>query len=80
MKQWKSVLAFLLAVILVLPTAAFAAGNKEDDGLPFHDVSDSAWYAQAVAFAFEKGLMTGTGGALFSPEATLTRAQLVTML
>jgi len=48
--------------------------------LPFKDVADGSWYEDAVAFAYEKGLMAGTGGALFSPDVTLTRAQLVTML
>ena len=58
MKQRKSVLAFLLAVVLVLPTAAFAAEGTHA-GLPFKDVADGAWYADAVVFVYEKGLMAG---------------------
>ncbi|MBR0139440.1 MAG: DUF3089 domain-containing protein [Firmicutes bacterium] len=49
-------------------------------GLPFKDVKDGAWYEDAVAWAYEKGLIQGTSDVSFSPQQTLTRAQLVTML
>ena len=38
------------------------------------------WYYDAVAYAYENGLMTGTGDRLFAPSGTTTRAQLVTIL
>ena len=46
----------------------------------FSDVPDGASYAQAVAWAVEKGITTGTGAAAFSPNDTCTRAQIVTFL
>ena len=38
--------------------------------LPFVDVAADAWYAQAVAYVNEAGLMTGTGSTTFSPTST----------
>lgn len=52
----------------------------EDSGLPFIDVAENAWYADAVAYAYENGLMSGTASNLFSPDATTTRGMIVTML
>ena len=54
------------------PTAAKQAS--------FHDVPASADYAQAVAWAVEQGITSGTGGGNFSPAATCTRGQIVTFL
>lgn len=49
-------------------------------GLPFTDVAVGDWYYDAVAYVYENGLMTGTSGTLFSPNATTTRAMIVTIL
>ena len=46
----------------------------------FSDVSSSADYAKAVAWAVEKGITNGTGGNKFSPGNTCTRGQIVTFL
>ena len=46
----------------------------------FSDVENGAWYAGAVRYAFENGLMLGTGKNTFSPGRELSRAQLVTIL
>jgi hypothetical protein len=43
-------------------------------------VADTAWYADAVAFAAARGVTNGMGGGLFLPENALTRGQFVTML
>ena len=43
--------------------------------LPFTDVTQGDWYYDAVAYAYENGLMTGTGDRLFAPSGTTTRAQ-----
>ena len=55
---------------------------EEPDGnaTPFADVSDSAWYADAVQYVYENGMMNGTSATQFSPDATTTRAMIVTML
>ena len=46
----------------------------------FTDVSSDAYYADAVAWAVEKGITSGTSATVFSPDATCTRAQIVTFL
>ena len=47
---------------------------------PFLDVAEDAWYADAVAYVYDNGLMSGTSTTLFSPNATTTRGMIVTML
>lgn len=60
-----------------------AAGYPKptSDFNPFEDVTDpSQYYYQAVLWAVEKGITTGTTQTLFSPDETCTRAQIVTFL
>ena len=47
---------------------------------PFEDVKDGDRYADAVKYVREKGLMNGISETEFSPDANLTRAQLITIL
>ena len=47
---------------------------------PFADVKESDWFYAAVKYANENGLMNGTSTTTFAPNATLTRAMLVTIL
>ncbi len=51
-----------------------------EDSLGFSDVSANAWYASAVQYAVEHGLMAGVGNGRFGPEEPMTRAMLVTVL
>ena len=46
----------------------------------FTDVPTDSYYAQAVAWAVENGITAGVGGGRFDPNATCTRAQIVTFL
>ena len=46
----------------------------------FADVAPDAWYADAVRYVSERGLMSGTGDAAFSPDDTTTRGMVVTIL
>jgi len=46
----------------------------------YSDVPDDVWYAEAVEGLLERGIMNGTGGGKFSPNDTLTRAQLAAVL
>ena len=74
-------LAMLLTLLPGLAMQGRAAGGEAETPSPvFRDVTDGAWYEDAVRYVCEAGLMTGTGPALFSPHADLTRAQLVTIL
>lgn len=51
-----------------------------DAALPFTDVADTAWYADAVQYVYESGLMTGVSESEFAPDGTATRGQIVTIL
>ena len=53
------------------------AGKEQ---IRFDDVSDNAWYASAVRYAVENGLMNGTGTGKFSPAASTTRGMVMTIL
>ncbi len=46
----------------------------------FTDVSNAAWYADAVSFIAARGITSGTTTVTFSPDATLTRGQFITLL
>lgn len=46
----------------------------------FTDVAADAWYAEAVAYCRENGLMSGTSERTFSPNTMTSRAMLVTIL
>ena len=48
--------------------------------LPFTDVHESDWFYDDVVFAYENGLFAGTSDTTFSPNASMTRAMLVTVL
>ncbi len=50
------------------------------EGAGFADVDETAWYAEAVAAIAAQGMMEGTGEDCFSPERTLTRQELFTVL
>ncbi|MGN1306788.1 MAG: S8 family serine peptidase [Faecousia sp.] len=47
---------------------------------PFTDVADGAYYAKAVAWAYEHKIVLGVTDELFAPDAVATREQLVTLL
>ena len=56
---------------------------KEKSGggeLPFADVASGAWYADAVEYVYENGLMSGTSASTFQPDVTTTRGMIVTVL
>lgn len=48
--------------------------------LAFTDVSEAAYYYEAVKWAVEQGITNGTSETTFSPDASCTRAQMVTFL
>ena len=54
--------------------------NPDAGKTRFVDVSDNAWYASAVNYVVDKGLMNGTGEDKFSPNADTTRGMIVTVL
>ena len=56
----------------LLPVSALAAG--------FRDIAPGAYYQNAVDWAVENNITSGTSGTEFSPDETCTRAQAVTFL
>lgn len=48
--------------------------------MPFTDVSKDAYYYDAVLWASENGITTGTGETTFSPNQVISRAEAVTFL
>ena len=57
-----------------------ALGQLTGDKASFSDVPADSYFAQAVAWAAQSGITTGTGNGRFSPDALCTRAQIVTFL
>ena len=51
-----------------------------DEVLPFKDVKSSAWYYSSVSTVYAEGIMEGKGEGKFAPKASMTRAELVTVL
>lgn len=47
---------------------------------PFTDLTANDWFYENVLYVYKNGLMTGTGSDAFSPNGTMTRAMLVTVL
>lgn len=76
MKKMKRLLTAVIAAALVIATipTALAAGGI------FSDVPNGAWYADAVDYVYEHGIMNGTSATTFSPNTPMTRAMLVTVL
>ena len=52
----------------------------EKEILTFTDVSENAYYYDAVAWAVENGITNGTSATTFGPDISCTRAQMVTFL
>ena len=63
-------------------TARFEKKEEEKPSVidTFTDVKATDWYAEAVTYAVENGLFEGTSPTTFSPNSTMTRAMLVTVL
>ena len=69
--------------LLTLPACAVdgpAAPSAAAGSGAFTDVADIAWYAEAVRFCSEQGIMGGTTNTTFSPDASMTRAMLAAVL
>ena len=47
---------------------------------PFEDIPDGQWFSDAVVWAYEKGITTGTDESHFNPGGTLVRQHMVTFL
>lgn len=86
MKKFIS-LILALALTLTLIPSAFAAGTTivfgegaENASNKFTDVPNGAWYLGELNYAVANGFISGTSATTFSPDATITRCQFVTIL
>ena len=68
-------IAWITSDSRIIPDFVPSNGN-----VSFTDVKKSAWYYDHVKNAYSMGLMEGTTATTFAPNATLTRAMLVTMI
>lgn len=59
---------------------SFALIEDETVKANFADVAADAWYADAVQYVYENGMMSGTSETTFSPDLTTTRGMIVTIL
>ena len=53
------------------------AGEAE---MPFTDVAEGDWFYDAVSYVYANGLMDGTSGTTFEPDANMTRAMVWAIL
>ena len=51
-----------------------------EEGLPFTDVAEGAWYYDYVVIAYEDGLMVGVSDTEFAPNVAMDRAMLVSLI
>ena len=58
----------------------FEGTPKVDAELPFTDVAEGAWYAEAIRWAAANGIVNGYGDGTFGPNDQLTREQLAVIL
>lgn len=75
-KRFLSMLLMLCMLLSLLPGTVFAANSN----VPFTDVKETDWFYDAVDYAYENGMMSGTGNNQFSPDTTLTRGMMATIL
>lgn len=57
--------------------STYAVGYNK---INFVDVAPNSEYSKAINFIAARGITTGTGGAKFSPDSTITRGQFMVML
>lgn len=56
------------------------AVSQADRGTPYTDVPEDAWYADAVYWSRQKGIVSGVSEDQYAPDAPITREQLAVML
>ena len=78
MRNLKRMGAMMMALVLAFSLSVTAFAAVEDTG--FADVAADAWYAEAVEYVRDNGLMSGTSATTFAPNDTMTRSMLATTL
>ena len=75
-KTLKKMLCGVCSAAMLMGAVTFSASAAH----PFTDVKGDQWYANFVDYAYNHGLMAGTGSKSFSPNQTMTRGMLVTVI
>jgi len=65
---------------MFVTTLYSSAGSPDVELSNFSDVADNAWYAKAVAWASQKGIVSGIGNNKFGPDLPITREQIALIL
>ena len=80
--QWNEITIEEYNNPLLNANIVFGSSGTEPDknGNPFTDVPADAYYTEAVKWAYENGITTGTSETTFGPMETCTRGQVVTFL
>ena len=78
MRHMKRLITLLLTLMIAFSLTVTVSAAVDDT--EFVDIDRDAWYAEAVMYCREHGLMNGTSDSTFEPESSLTRAMLVTVL
>lgn len=74
----KRCFAILLALAISLGTVPIAAAATTTQ--TFGDIQPDDWFYDSVVYAQERGLVSGTGDNVFSPDQLITRAMFLTFL
>lgn len=64
----------------VVPPQTTAPSGTTPGGFTFTDVMEGAYYAEAVAWAVERGIVKGTSETTFSPDQDCTVEEIITFL
>ena len=67
-------------MVTLLYGLAGRPGVDTSKALPFTDVNQKGWYANALRWAYANGIAAGTSATTFSPNASVTREQMVSFL
>ena len=76
----KAVSLLLIFTVVLLPCLLVGSGASSEVKLPFKDVRENQWFYAAVSKMYSTGLMQGKSDVKFDPKATMTRAELVTLM
>ncbi|NYB73645.1 S-layer homology domain-containing protein [Sedimentibacter hydroxybenzoicus DSM 7310] len=65
---------------VLIPDKTISIGYRLEPQENFEDVNKGSWYEDPIAFVYGHSLFAGTGNNIFSPELTMTRGMLATVL
>lgn len=82
MRNRKAVSGLLVASMLctLAPAAVVAAPEDVKAKVAYTDVSDKAWYKEAVDYVSDEGLLVGVSDNKFGPDTNVTRAMVAAVM